>query len=414
MVLILVIIALCGFGASYFFYTKSQQLVAERDRLEVLLQQSNSEREKALMDHSQSIREVEMLREQQEYERRKKAEDELQLKEQLKAIAKDVVQEGNSAIKLENKTQLEQILQPFKEKLNTFEQEVRANKEKGVQQHASMESLVKALSEQHDKMNNTAQNLADALRGDQKTQGNWGELALERILEMSGLHKDVEYIKQSSFRNEENSMQRPDFLIKLPDNKHIVIDAKVSLKAFERFVNAENDEHRKLALRDHLVSVNAHIKILGDKNYSALEGLQSPEFVLLFIPMEASFSLAIREEPDIYQKAWEKRIVLVTPSTLLATLKTVESIWKQERQNVNAIRIAVEAGRLYDKFAGFLEDMKRIESRQKEAMAAYDSAMNKLSTGNGNIVGKVESLKKLGAKASKQIDNSYIQPDDEN
>ena len=411
MVIILVILTVAALAAAFIFYSKNQQVVAERERLKVLLQESDSGREKVLLQHSQGVREIEVLREQLDYERRKRAEDEQQLKEQLKAIARDVVREGNSSIKLENQSQLEQILQPFKEKLLTFEREVRENKEKGLQQHASMESLVKALSEQHDRMNNTAQNLADALRGDQKTQGNWGELALERILEMSGLYKDVEYIKQSSFRNEENNMQRPDFLIKLPDNKHIVIDAKVSLKAFERFVNAENEELRRLALRDHLVSVNAHIKILGDKNYSALEGLQSPEFVLLFIPMEASFSLAIREEPDIYQKAWEKRIVLVTPSTLLATLKTVGSIWKQERQNVNAIRIAVEAGRLYDKFANFLEDMRRIESKQKEALAAYDSAMNKLSTGNGNIVGKVEALKKLGAKASKQIDTNLLGED---
>ncbi|MES2556140.1 MAG: DNA recombination protein RmuC [Bacteroidota bacterium] len=415
---ILVLLAVSAVGAAAFFYAKSQrsdaslktaqllsdQLIAEKSML-------SAEKEKALIEHSQSLKEVELLRQQLEYERKKQTEDEAKLKEQLTAIAKDVVQQGNASIKLENQSQLEQLLKPFKEKLVTFETEVRENKEKGVEQFASMESLVKALSEQHAKMNLSAQNLADALKGEQKTQGNWGELALERILEMSGLREGVEYEKQATLRDEHNQMLRPDFLIKLPDNKHIVVDSKVSLTAFERYVNSEDDDTRRQGLKDHLVSINAHIRQLGDKNYSHLEGLQTPEFVLLFIPMEASFALAIREEPDIYTKAWEKRVVIVTPSTLLATLKTIESIWKQERQNANAVTIAIEAGRLYDKFVGFIDDLKKIEKNQNDVNKNFKEAFGKLSEGSGNIVGKIEKLKTLGAKASKQIDRNLLLDD---
>ncbi len=413
--IILVLLAVSAAGIAAFFYTKSQrsdaslkaaqllsdQLIAEKNLL-------SSEKEKAMIEHSQSKKEVELLRQQLEYDRRKQIEDEAKLKEQLTAIAKDVVQQGNASIKQENQSQLEQLLKPFKEKLVTFETEVRENKEKGVEQFASMESLVKALSEQHAKMNLSAQNLADALKGEQKTQGNWGELALERILEMSGLREGVEYEKQATLRDEHNQMLRPDFLIKLPDNKHIVVDSKVSLTAFERYVNSEEDNTRRQALKDHLTSINAHIRQLGDKNYSHIEGLQTPEFVLLFIPMEASFALAIREEPDIYTKAWEKRVVIVTPSTLLATLKTIESIWKQERQNANAVTIAIEAGRLYDKFVGFIEDLKKIEKNQNDVNKNFKEAFGKLSEGSGNIVGKIEKLKTLGAKASKQIDRNLL------
>lgn len=414
--IIFLILFLAGAGAAFVFYGKAQR--AERDRalLQTQLQettaqlyQATAEKERVVITQSQGEKEIDLLREQLAYERKKKAEDEAQLKEQLTAIAKDVVQQGNATIKTENRSQLEQLLQPFREKLATFEQEVRDNKEKGLQQFASMETLVKALSEQHANMNLSAQNLADALRGQQKTQGNWGEMALERILEMSGLIEGVEYEKQATLRDEFNQVLRPDFLIRLPENKHIVVDSKVSLIAFERYINADNDDVRRIALKEHLVSVNTHVKQLGDKNYSHLEGLSTPEFVLLFIPMEASFALAIREEPDIYSRAWERRVVIVTPSTLLATLKTVESIWKQERQNVNAVKIAQEAGRLYDKFVGFIEDLKKIEKNQNDVNRNFREAFGKLSEGPGNIVGKIEILKKLGAKAGKQIDQRLLE-----
>lgn len=410
---ILGLLALAAIALSFVLYkkTESQQasiLFEQNEKMRIL-----QEKEQLNLTAVQAQKEVELIKENLDYERKKRTEDEALLKEQLTAIAKDVVQQSNSTMKAESKVQLDQILEPFREKLGTFEKEVRDQKVKGVEQFASLESLVKALTDQHSKMNSTAQNLADALRGEQKTQGNWGELALERILEMSGLQEGTEYVKQATLRDEHNNMLRPDFLINLPDNKHVIVDSKVSLTAFERYINAENDDIRTRELKNHLVSINTHVKQLGDKNYTHVEGLNAPEFVLLFIPVESSFSLAIKEEPDIYAKAWEKRVVIVTPSTLLATLKTIESIWKQERQNKNAERIAIEAGRLYDKFVGFIDDMKSIEKKQNEAMGAYDNAMKKLSTGSGNILGKVETLKKLGAKVSKQIDSNLLEDNSE-
>lgn len=371
-------------------------------------QQVQQEKQNLSLELVSSKKSLELTEQQLQFERKKRSEDETQLKEQLNAIAKAVVVQGANTLKQENQQQLELLLQPFKEKLTSFEKEVRDQKEKGVQQYASMESLVKALSEQHQLMNKSAQNLADALKGEQKTQGNWGELALERILELSGLQAGIEFEKQFTIKDENGNQLRPDFVIHLPDEKHLVIDSKVSLTAFERFVNASNETEKALALKAHLTSIHAHIKSLGEKNYAMQKQLNTPEFVLLFLPIESAFSLAIKEEPDIYTKAWEKRVVIVTPSTLLATLKTVESIWKQERQTRNALLIASEAGKLYDKFVGFVDDLQLVEKKQREALNAHESAMKKLHTGSGNLVGKIEQLKKLGAKTSKQLGNDLL------
>lgn len=336
-----------------------------------------------------------------------------ELKNQLELLGKNLVQQGSIVLRNENELKLNALLNPLKERLQAFENEIKVANRQDIERFTSMETIVKALSEQHSKMNSTAQNLVDVLRGDQKTQGDWGEMALERILETSGLEKNREYFIQNSFKDENNNQLRPDVIIHLPDSKHIVIDSKVSLKSFEKYVNESDDASRKTALTNHLISIKSHIKLLGDKDYSHLPGITSPDFVLLFIPLESSFALAIKEEPSLYQMAWDKRVVLVTPSTLLATLKTVGSIWKQERQNRYALEIAEQAGRLYDKFAGFIEDMEKIGSKQKEANIAFDAAMNKLSTGNGNIIRGAQKLKEMGAKAKKSLDRKYNEQGDE-
>lgn len=320
-----------------------------------------------------------------------------------------MIQKGTKMLQTENQQNILTILEPFKNQLSKFEKEVQETKLKDIEQFASMKEMVSSLSKQHAEMHSTAQNLVDALRGEQKVQGDWGEMALERILETSGLEKGREYKTQDSYKDEHGNHMRPDVVVYLPEDKHIVIDSKVSLKAFERYINAENDVDRKTALANHLLSVKTHIKQLGDKNYSHLEGLSSPDFVLLFIPLESSFALAIREEPDLYQMAWDKKIVLVTPSTLLATLKTVSSIWKQEKQTKNAIEIATQAGRLYDKFLGFISDMENIGKKQSDANEAYNLAMNKLKDGNGNLIRSAEKLKELGAKTKKDLDKKYLQ-----
>lgn len=358
-------------------------------------------------------KELALMIEKLDYERQKRNEDEITLREQIAAVSKNIVHQGNQVIKQENQFQLEQLLVPFKDKLITFENEIRAQKERGIAQFSSMESLVKTLSDQHQQMNQTAQNLADALKGDQKTQGNWGELALERILEISGLQEGIEYEKQHTLKDENDKQLRPDFLIKLPDNKHIIVDSKVSLTAFERYINGADELAKTTALKAHLLSIHTHIKLLSEKDYARSKDIHTPEFVLLFLPIESAFSLAIKGEPELYARAWEKRIVIVTPSTLLATLKTIESIWKQERQTINTLRIASEAGKLYDKFVGFIDDMKTIEKKQKEALGAHELAMKKLQTGAGNLIGKIENLKKLGAKATKQIDRNDLSSDEQ-
>jgi DNA recombination protein RmuC len=355
------------------------------------------------------------IEDQLQQEKDTHAQKQQELKEQLELMGKDLVRQGSSVLKTENEEKLNAILEPLKERINAFEKEVREANRLGTERHVSMEAVIKTLSEQHSKMNSTAQNLVDALRGEQKIQGDWGELALERILEASGLEKNREYFIQNSFKDAEGNHLRPDVIIQLPDNKQIIVDSKVSLKAFEQFINESDEQKRKPLLQQHIQSVKTHVKQLSEKDYTQIPEINSPDFVLLFIPLESSFALAMKEEPALYQHAWDKKIVIVTPSTLLATLKTVGSIWKQELQTRNAKEIAEQAGRLYDKFVGFVVDMEKIGVKQREAANVYDAAMNKLNTGNGNLIRSAEKLKKLGVKSAKNLDSKHLaNEDDEN
>lgn len=349
------------------------------------------------------------LRERMEQDRNDLSERQKELKEQLELVGKAMIQQGTKQLQTENNEQLSQLLTPFKEKIAAFEKEIRENKLKDMEQFATMKEMVQSLSKQHAEMNSTAQNLADALRGEQKVQGDWGELALERILETSGLENGREYKTQDSFKDEHGNHLRPDVVVYLPEEKHLIIDSKVSLKAFEQYINSADDALRKQALVNHILSIKSHIRLLGEKNYSYISDLSTPDFVLMFIPLESSFALAIKEEPDLYQQAWDRKVVLVTPSTLLATLKTVSSIWKQEKQTKNAIEIAAQAARLYDKFIGFLGDMEKIGQKQKDAQDAFDSAMNKLQSGKGNLIGSAQKLKDLGVKSKKELDKRYLE-----
>lgn len=393
--------------ALFYFYSEKKRLGTEKlsleDKIASILQRTELFQVKTIQLEAEN----QSLSRQLISEKEANIQQQLELKNQLELLGKNLVQQGSIVLRNENELKLNALLNPLKERLLAFENEVKIANRQDIERFTSMETIVKSLSEQHSKMHSTAQNLVDALRGDQKTQGDWGEMALERILETSGLEKNREYFIQNSFKDENNNQLRPDVIIHLPDNKHLVIDSKVSLKSFEKFVNENDDSSRKTALINHLISIKSHIKLLGEKDYSHLPGITSPDFVLMFIPLESSFALAIKEEPSLYQMAWDKRVVLVTPSTLLATLKTVGSIWKQERQNRHALEIAEQAGKLYDKFAGFIDDMEKIGSKQKEANIAFDAAMNKLSTGNGNIIRSAQKLKEMGAKAKKSLDRKY-------
>ena len=241
-----------------------------------------------------------------------------------------------------------------------------------------------------------------------KKQGNWGEMVLERILESSGLIKGEEYETQYSDVNNTQQRIRPDVLIKLPDDKHIIVDSKVSLIAYERYVSSEDTTEKELELKNHVLSVKAHVKSLSEKNYQTGLGINSPDFVLLFIPIESSFSLAIQGDADLYNYAWDKKVVIVSPTTLLATLRTIASVWKHERQTKNALEIADKAGRLYDKFKSFVDDMQKIDRGISATRSAYDDAFNKLKSGTGNLIRRTEQIKELGAKTNKSLAKDLI------
>ncbi|MCT4562680.1 MAG: DNA recombination protein RmuC [Crocinitomicaceae bacterium] len=352
--------------------------------------------------------ELEVTKRQVQEAQKQHLEQKETLTKQLELMGKDFISQGSKMLKSENEQQLAQLLSPFKEKLEKFEKDVKESHLHSEKNFSNLEGIIKLLTQKHDDMHSTAQNLVDALRGENKMQGNWGEMALERILEISGLQKGEEYFTQGGFRDEENRLFKPDVIIQMPDNKQLIIDSKVSLKAFETYINEEDESIKEGALKNHITSLKAHIKGLSDKNYTDLPDVHTVEFVLMFIPLESSVALAVKEEPGLYEFALERKIVLVTPSTLLATLKTVGSIWKYERQNRNALEIADQAGKLYDKFVGFLADMEKIKTKQLEAVKAQEDAMNKLVDGKGNLVVRAEKLRELGVKSKKNIDSKYL------
>ena len=265
------------------------------------------------------------------------------------------------------------------------------------------------LHQLNQRISEEATNLTRALKGDNKTQGNWGEIVLERVLEESGLTKGQEYETQFNTKNEDGRTIQPDVVVKLPEGKHIIIDSKVSLVDYEAWISSEEDEDKDKFLKNHVASVRNHVKYLGEKAYQTSRDLQTPDFVLLFIPIESSFSLAIQNDSSLYQYALDRKIVIVSPTTLLATLRTIATIWNQEKQTRNVLEIAEQAGRMYDKFVLFVEDMQKLGRNLDTAQTAYKGAMNKLQTGTGNLVSRTEKLRKLGAKASKRIPKNMLE-----
>ena len=273
--------------------------------------------------------------------------------------------------------------------------------------HSALKEQLLGLKDLNQQMTKEATNLTKALKGDSKMQGNWGELVLERVLEKSGLEKDREYFVQQNFTRADGSRVLPDVVLHLPDNKRMIIDSKVSLTDYERFVNAD-EEHRPQFLKAHVNSIRRHVDQLSEKNYQDLYDMESPDFVLLFIPIEPAFAVAINHDNSLYNKAFEKNIVIVTPSTLLATLRTIDTMWNNEKQQQNAIEIAKQAGALYDKFEGLVKDLTGVGKKLDDAKKDYSSAMNKLVDGRGNLITSVEKLKKLGAKAKKALPEAII------
>lgn len=349
-------------------------------------------------------------------ETQKKEMEELQnrLKTEFKNIANEVLEDKSKRFTEQNKLNLEGILNPLRDRIKDFEEKVDKTYKADSSERISLKEQLKHLTELNKQVSEEANNLVKALKGDSKKQGNWGEMILDTILEKSGLVEGEGYVKQFSINTEDGKRYQPDVVVKLPDNKHIIIDAKVSLVAYNACVNADNEIERDKYLKEHLFSVRTHIKGLSEKNYHESTQFDTPDFVLLFLPIESSFSIALQGDNELYQYAWDRKIVLVSPTTLLATLRTIASIWKQEKQTKHAIEIAEKAGALYDKFAGFVTDLLEVGKKMDAAKLTYSDAMNKLSVGSGNLVNRVEAIKKLGAKATKALPQNLLERSEEN
>lgn len=338
------------------------------------------------------------------------AELQEKFKMEFEHIANQILEEKTSKFTVQNKLSMDQILSPLRENIKAFEEKVDKVYKAESDERNVLKGVISQLMDQSKQIQEDANNLTKALKGDNKKQGNWGEVILERVLERSGLVKDQEYRIQSSFHTSNGNRVQPDVIIDLPDDKHIVVDSKVSLIAYEQSVTAETEQEREHYVKQHLASLKSHIQDLSGKNYQALYQINSPDFVLLFVPIESSFGIAVQKDAELFNYAWDRRVVIVSPSTLLATLRTISSIWKQERQNRNVLEIARLSGSMYDKFVGFMTDMESIGRNIRQTQDTYDKAINKLSTGSGNLATTAEKIKKLGAKTTKQIDSKLLDP----
>lgn len=327
------------------------------------------------------------------------------LKAEFQNIATMVTAASAKELSRTNTEKLEGILSPFAEKLNELKQQVSDAYDKESRDKAGLREEIKQLMELNKQMSEDAVDLTRALKGDAKTQGNWGELVLERVLDLAGLVKGIEYDREVAL---ENGKYRPDVVVHLPEDKHIIVDSKVSLTAYERMVNSDDPQEFQRLQKEHVNSIKKHIDELNAKNYQNLKAFDTPNFVLMFIPVESSFSTAVQIDKSLYNYALQRNVVMVTPSTLLATLRTVASIWQHEKQNRNTLEIARMSGRLYDKLCGFISDMEKIDKALKSAQSSYNDAVSKLSTGTGNAIATAEKIKKLGAKTTKSISSDYL------
>lgn len=333
------------------------------------------------------------------------ADSEIQM-QKFENIANKILHHQTIALDEKQKLGMKEILEPLKEKIKLFEDKIEKTNLDSAGRHESLKEQMKVLYEKSDQVSKDANNLVKALKGDYKKQGNWGELILESILSKSGLEKNREYFVQVSEKNDEGKTYKPDVVIHLPDGKKLIIDSKVSLVAYEMMVNAESEEDQKSAHKAHVIAIKSHIENLASKNYHDLYKVESPDFVLMFVPIDTAFSAAIQYDPELYSYAFHKNIVMVAPSTLLATLKTVDSMWRNDKQNRFAMEIAEEAGKMYDKFVGFTDDMEKLGKQIYTVQNTYNDSMKKLSTGTGNLVSRAENVKSLGAKANKTISKS--------
>ncbi|WP_103864860.1 DNA recombination protein RmuC [Aquimarina sp. I32.4] len=371
-----------------------EEIRREKDFLNTELTRRNSEYENLMLKNASQKEEVEKLQDK--------------FTKDFENLAHKILDSTSNKFTEQNKENIKNILNPLQEKINTFEKKVEQTHKESIDYHAALRQQIIGLKDLNEQMSKEATNLTKALKGDSKMQGNWGELVLERVLEKSGLEKDREYFVQQSFTLDSGQRVMPDVVIYLPDNKKMIIDSKVALTAYERYVNEENEELKIVHLKEHITSLKRHVDQLSEKNYQDLYDIESPDFILMFVPIEPAFAIAINQDNKLYNQAFEKNIVIVTPSTLLATLRTIDSMWNNEKQQRNAIEIARQAGALYDKFEGLVKDLTGVGKKIDDAKKDYSAAMNKLVDGRGNLITSVEKLKKMGAKAKKSLPEAVI------
>jgi DNA recombination protein RmuC len=371
-----------------------ENIRAEKEALAIQLSKKETDFENLWERNKEQKEEVEKLQEK--------------FTKEFENLANKILEEKTVKFTEQNKENLKNILSPLQDKIQLFEKKVEDTHKESIDYHAALRQQILGLREMNEQMSKETLNLTKALKGDSKMQGNWGELILERVLEKSGLEKGREYQVQQSFVTEEGNRVFPDVVINLPDGKKMVVDSKVTLTAYERYINEEEEEAKTQHLKEHVMALKRHVDQLSEKNYQDLYQMESPDFVLLFIPIESSFALALNEDTSLYNKAFEKNIVIVTPSTLLATLRTIDSMWTNQKQQENALEIARQAGALYDKFEGFVSDLVKIGKKMDEAKVEYQGAMNKLVDGKGNLINSVEKLKKMGAKAKKALPENIL------
>ena len=336
------------------------------------------------------------LLEKLENQKREIIEMQNRLTVEFENIATKILKERSDEFSATNHKNLYQILNPLQEKIQLFEKKVEETYDKDLRDEISLKEEIKKLTELNRRVSDEATNLTNALKGDVKKQGNWGEIVLERVLERSGLTKGQEYETQVDITGSDDSRQRPDVIVHLPDDKHIIIDAKVSLIAYERFSSAMTPDEQARHQKEHISSLRAHVKELSEKNYQEGMRINSPDFVLMFLPIEASFSVAVQADSELFAYAWDRKIVIVSPTTLLATLRTISSIWRQENQTRNAQEIARLSKALHDKFLAFVDDMSKIKINLDRASGAYDDALKKMKDGKGNIIRTAERIQELG------------------
>jgi DNA recombination protein RmuC len=402
-------------------FEKKQATLEERNTIlsnsfhEITEDLKNSQLEKEALIATKTRLDTELKNSELKLVENKQELDKIQEKftKEFENLANKILDEKSSKFTEQNKLNITSILNPLKEKIEVFEKKVSESQKESIGMHSALKEQLNSLKDLNIQMSKEAINLTKALKGDSKTQGDWGETQLEILLEKANLAKDIHFTTQGGYRDEEGRLKKPDFIINLPDNRHLIVDSKVSLTNYEAYFNEEDEKQKGIYLKKHIESIRKHIKELSDKKYESLYEINTPDYVLMFVPIEPAYLLALSNNNQLYLEALDKNVVLVSTSTLLATLSTVSSMWRQENQKKNVLEIANQAGRLYDQFVNLTDDLIKVGNQLKTVQGSYDTSMKKL-TGKGNLIKKVEKIKELGAKTSKIMNKNLLDRATEN